>query len=120
MADENNVADFLGLDAAGDVANVGFERNVFIRLMSAFANARMSRRENLVPHLAQGCRRVTVAPAAVPGAVNENKRLFFRIHDHESCDVVEAPRIGRVCASEQAATSPLPRDSRPASTRRPF
>jgi hypothetical protein len=28
--------------------------------------------------------------------------------------------IGRVCASEHAATSPLPRDSRPASTRRPF
>src|SRR5271169_3048363 len=72
MADENNVADFLGLDAARDVANVGFEGNVFVRLMSALADARMGRRENLVPHLAQRCRGVTVAPAAMPGAVNQN------------------------------------------------
>src|SRR5258705_10184513 len=55
----------------------------------------------------------------MPDAVNENK-LFFRIHHRDSRDVVETPRIRRVCASEQAATSPLPRDSRPASTRRPF
>jgi hypothetical protein len=27
---------------------------------------------------------VAVAPAAVPGAVNENKRLFCRIHHHDS------------------------------------
>jgi hypothetical protein len=30
MADENDVADFLGLDAAGDVANVGFEGDVLL------------------------------------------------------------------------------------------
>jgi hypothetical protein len=84
MADENNVADFLGLDATRDVANVGFEGNVFILLMSAFADARVGRCENLVPHLAKRCRGVTVAPAAVPSAVNENKRLFCRIHRHDS------------------------------------
>ena len=71
-ADEDNVADFLGLDAARDVANVGFEGNVFVRLMSALADTRMGRRENLVPHLAQRCRRVMVALAAIPGAMNQN------------------------------------------------
>jgi hypothetical protein len=44
----------------------------------------MGRRENLVSHLAQRCRSVTVAPAAVPGAMYENKRLFCRIHYHDS------------------------------------
>src|SRR5258708_38603400 len=88
MSDENDVAEFLGLDAARDIANVGFEGNVFIRPMSAFADARMGRCENLVPHLAQCCRGVAVAPAAVPGAPHENKRIFFRIPHHESPGVL--------------------------------
>jgi hypothetical protein len=40
--------------------------------MSAFADARMGRSENLVTHLAQRRRNMTVAPAAIPGAVNQN------------------------------------------------
>lgn len=84
MADENDVAEFLGLDAAGDVANVGFEGDVFSGVMGAIADARMGRCENLVPHLAQHGRGVTVTPAAVPSAVNENERLLCRIHQHDS------------------------------------
>jgi hypothetical protein len=72
MADENNVADFLGLDAARYVANVGLEGNGFVRHMSALAHAGMGWCENLVPHPAQRCRSVTVAPGAMPGAVNKN------------------------------------------------
>ena len=51
MADENYVLDFFGLDAARNVANVGFEGNVFARLMSALANAGMGRRETSCPIL---------------------------------------------------------------------
>src|SRR3981189_3952981 len=87
MADEDYVADFLGLDAACDVANVGFEGDVFIRLMSRFAAARVGRCENLVPHLAQCGRGLTVAPATVPSPVNENERLFFCIQFYDSCGV---------------------------------
>ena len=87
MADEDDVADFLGLDSACDVANVGFEGDVFIRLMSTFADARVGRCENLVPHLAQCGRGLTVAPATVPGPVNENERLFFCIQVYDSCGV---------------------------------
>ena len=35
-------------------------------------------------HRAQRGRSVTVGPAAVPGAVNENECLFCRVHHHDS------------------------------------
>src|SRR5258708_30857680 len=85
MGDAGDVGYFVGLDAACDVANVGFEGDVFIRLMSTFADARVGRCENLVPHLAQCGRGLTVAPATVPSPVNENERLFFCIQFYDSC-----------------------------------
>ena len=72
MADENDVLDFLRRDAALYVANVGFKCNIFVRLMSPLADAAMGRSKHLMSHLAQRRRGVAVAPAAMPGAVNQN------------------------------------------------
>src|SRR5262245_25849792 len=73
MATQHHVRQFLAADDTDDVLNVRVEIDRAVHQMSALAEAGQGRRIDLVPGLAQQPRHPFVAPAAMPGTVNENK-----------------------------------------------
>src|ERR1700722_19727853 len=68
--------------------------NALIRLMSAFAVAGMSWCENLVPHLAQRCRGVTIATSRRARRREREQTSFFPYPSSRLLQLVETPRIG--------------------------
>jgi hypothetical protein len=93
MATQHNVRQFLAADDTDDVLNVRVEIDRAVHQVSALAEAGQSRRVDLVPGLTQQPRHPLVAPAAMPGAVNENERGHGR-----------PPAIGRVGATYHTGT----------------
>src|SRR5215472_15653016 len=73
MAAQDHVRQFLAMDDADDVLDVRAEIDRAAHQMGAFAKSGQSRRIDLVPSLAQQPRHPPIAPAAMPGAVNQNE-----------------------------------------------
>src|SRR5215471_14475181 len=73
MAAQDHVRQFLAMDDADDVLDVRAEIDRAAHQMGAFAKSGQSRRIDLVPSLAQQPRHPLIAPAAMPGAVNQNE-----------------------------------------------
>src|SRR6516164_5210021 len=73
MAAQDHVRQFLATDDADDVLDVRAEIDRAAHQVGAFAESGQSRRIDLVPGLAQQPRHPLIAPAAMPGAVNQNE-----------------------------------------------
>src|SRR5262245_60684765 len=84
------------MDDTDDVLDVRAEIDRTAHQMGAFAKSGQSRRIDLVPSPAQQPRHPLVAPAAMPGAVNQNEGGHGR-----------PPAIGRVGATYDSVDVPL-------------
>src|SRR5262245_26195922 len=73
MAAQDHVRQFLAMDDADDVLDVRAEIDRGAHQVGAFAESGQSRRIDLVSSLAQQPRHPLIAPAAMPGAVNQNE-----------------------------------------------
>ena len=73
VADQDDLAQLLGLDHIGDVGHEGVEREREREQMAAVAETGLGGREHAMPHGPQAIGDAHLAPTAMPVAVDENE-----------------------------------------------
>jgi hypothetical protein len=107
VADQHDVRQFLVFEDIDDVGDVGVEVDARVHEMRTLAESGQGRREDLMAGLAQRLRVGPPAPAADPGAMDQNKVCH--------CLLLDAPHaIGAKarCGCHCEKGSPPPRFSR--------